>query len=80
MQFAKVRECKEVLMSAEEGKNVYCCIGSFSDDQSGDTKMRECLSCEFDMDTACVELRFAGGSMISIDCIAAEDEVAYNMY
>lgn len=32
------------------------------------------------MDTACVELRFADGSMISIDCTAVENEVADNMY
>jgi len=31
------------------------------------------------MDTACVELKFADGSMISIDCTAVEDEVAKNM-
>lgn len=42
--------------------------------------MRKILSCEFNMDTACVELKFADGSMISIDCIAVEDEVAKNMY
>ena len=38
------------------------------------------LSCEFNMDTACVELRFADGSMISIDCTAVENEVADTMY
>lgn len=38
------------------------------------------LSCEFNMDTACVELNFADGSIISIDCTAVEDEVAKNMY
>lgn len=32
------------------------------------------------MDTACVELRFSDGSMISIDCIAVENEVADNLY
>ena len=37
-------------------------------------------SCEFNMDTACVELKFADGTMISIDCTAVEDEVAKNMY
>lgn len=42
--------------------------------------MRRLLSCEFKMDTACVELKFADGSMISIDCTAVEDEVAKNMY
>jgi len=31
------------------------------------------------MDTACVKLKFADGSMISINCIAVEDEVAKNM-
>ena len=42
--------------------------------------MAPLLSCEFNMDTACVELKFADGSMISIDCTAVEDEVASNMY
>ena len=38
------------------------------------------LSCEFNMDTACVELRLTDGTMISIDCTAVENEVADNMY
>lgn len=38
------------------------------------------LSCEFNMDTACVELKFADGSIISIDTMAVENEVANNMY
>ncbi len=38
------------------------------------------LSCEFNMDTACVELKFADGSLISIDTIAVENEVADNLY
>lgn len=42
--------------------------------------MRKLLSCEFNLDTACVELKFADGMMISIDCTAVEDEVTYNMY
>ena len=42
--------------------------------------MASLLSCEFNMDTACVELKFADGSMISIDCIAVENEIADNMY
>lgn len=42
--------------------------------------MSKLLSCEFNMDTACVELRFSDGSMISIDCIAVENEVADNPY
>ena len=37
-------------------------------------------SCEFNMDTACVELKFLDGSMIAIDTIAVENEVADNMY
>lgn len=36
--------------------------------------------CEFNMDTACVELLFSDGSMIAIDTIAVENEVADNMY
>ena len=42
--------------------------------------MERLLSCEFNMDTACVELKFVDGSMISIDTIAVENEIADNMY
>ena len=38
------------------------------------------LSCAFNMDTTCVELKFDDGSMIAIDTIAVENEVADNMY
>ena len=38
------------------------------------------LSCEFNIDTACVELKLADGTMIAIDTIAVENEVADNMY
>lgn len=38
------------------------------------------LSCVFNMDIACVELKFDDGSMIAIDTIAVENEVADNMY
>ncbi len=41
--------------------------------------MKQLLSCKFNMDTACVELKFDDCSMISIDCTAVEDEVAKNM-
>ena len=37
-------------------------------------------SCAFNMDTACVELKFDDGSTIAIDTIAVENEVANNMY
>ena len=42
--------------------------------------MKRLLSCKFNMDTACVELKFSDGSMIAIDTIAVENEVARNMY
>lgn len=38
------------------------------------------LSCEFNMDTACVELWLTDGTLISIDCTAVENEVADNVY
>ena len=38
------------------------------------------LSCAFNMDTACVELRLTDGTLISTDCTAVEDEIADNMY
>ena len=42
--------------------------------------MKNMVSCEFNINTACVELKFADGSMISIDCTVEENEVADNMY
>ena len=42
--------------------------------------MRKILSCEFNLDTACVELRLDDGTMLSIDCTAVENEVANSMY
>ncbi len=42
--------------------------------------MKKLISCEFNMDTACVELRYTDGSMISIDTIAVENEIADNLY
>ena len=42
--------------------------------------MTHLISCEFNMDTACVELKFSDGSMIAIDTIAVENEIADNMY
>ncbi len=42
--------------------------------------MRIRISCEFNFDTVCVELRFSDGSMIAIDTIAVENEIADNMY
>ena len=42
--------------------------------------MDRLISCEFNMDTACVELCFSDGSMIAIDTIAVENEVVNNMY
>ena len=42
--------------------------------------MRKIISCEYNIDTACVELKMADGTMISIDCTAVENEVADNMY
>ena len=42
--------------------------------------MNNMISSEFNIDTASVELCFADGSMISIDCTTVENEVADNMY
>ena len=42
--------------------------------------MKKLLSCKFNIDTACVELRFSDGGMISIDCTAVENEIAHNIY
>ena len=42
--------------------------------------MKEVTSCEFNMDTACVELCLDDGTLLSIDCTAVENEVASSMY
>ena len=42
--------------------------------------MDRLISCEFNMDNVCVELKFLDGSMIAIDTIAVENEVTDNMY
>lgn len=42
--------------------------------------MKKLVSCRFNMDTVCVELKFSDGSMITIDTNAVENEVANNMY
>ena len=41
--------------------------------------MKRLLSCEFNFDTVCVELKFSDGTMIAIDTIAVENEAADNM-
>ena len=38
--------------------------------------MKGVTSCEFNMDTACVELHFPDGSMVAISTVAVENEVA----
>ena len=42
--------------------------------------MRRLLSCQFNIDTASVELLFDDGSQISIDCIAVENEITENRF
>ena len=42
--------------------------------------MKTLLSCEFNMDTGCVELKYSNGSIISINCTAVEDEVANSSF
>ena len=42
--------------------------------------MRKIVSCEFNIDTACVEIRLDNETLIFIDCTAVENEVANSMY
>ena len=41
--------------------------------------MKKLISCEFNMDTACVELRYTDGMIISIDCTEVEFEVTHTV-
>ncbi len=42
--------------------------------------MKTLQSCEFNMDTNCVELIYTDGTMIAIDTIVVENEYAEDMY
>ena len=42
--------------------------------------MSKLSSCEFNIDTACIELKYSDGTIISIDTIAVENEITENMY
>ena len=41
--------------------------------------MKKLIFCEFNMDTAWVELQYTDGMLISIDCTEVEYEVAYTV-
>lgn len=41
---------------------------------------KKVLSCGFNIDTACVEVRYESGSKLSIYCPRVEDMVAENMH
>lgn len=41
---------------------------------------KKVISCAFNIDTARVEIKYADGSMIVIDCTLVEAEVARNIY
>lgn len=41
--------------------------------------MKTLISSEFNIDTACVEVKYNDGSMISIDCTAVENELDASM-
>ena len=42
--------------------------------------MRTLISCACHEDSQTVELRYTDGTLIDIDCMAVEDEVARNIY
>ena len=46
----------------------------------GGAKMKKLISCAFNTDTACIELKYADGSRISIDTVAVKAEITGNMY
>ena len=42
--------------------------------------MKKLISCEYNFDNCCVELKFTDGSMMAIDTIVVENEFAETMY
>ena len=41
--------------------------------------MKKLISCEFNIDSGCVELRYSDGSMLTIDCTAVENSIETTM-
>ena len=41
---------------------------------------KKVISCAFNIDTTCVEIKYADGSMIAIDCTLVDAEVVRNMF
>ena len=41
--------------------------------------MKELKSCQFNMDSGCVELCYSDGSMLAIDCTAVENSIETTM-
>lgn len=42
--------------------------------------MEQVVSCEFNIDTGCVEVRYSDSSMIAINCTAVERQVAEDRF
>lgn len=42
--------------------------------------MTKRISCKYNIDTACVEIKYANGVTISIDCITVENTIPRNRY
>ena len=42
--------------------------------------MKRLLSCEFNIDTARVELKYSDGSMLAVDCDAVKEEYAKTIH
>ena len=38
------------------------------------------ITCEYNVDTACVELRLDGDLILAVDCIAVENEIPRNRF
>lgn len=41
--------------------------------------MKRLTSCEFNIDTGCVEIRYSDGSTLAIDCTAVENSIETTM-
>ena len=42
--------------------------------------MMKRISCQYNIDTACVEIKYDNGAVVSIDCITVENTIPRNMY
>lgn len=78
-----IAEFKRYIYGENDGLHYTLVVDGYIPDlklPEDESRMNDLPSCEFNIDAGCVELRYADGNRIFIDCAAVENEVVNNMY